>query len=186
MLILSIATTIFFLNARLQPAGLLNLGEDPDRISFFDVGHVFDADPAFKTAVDLSDIILKPLQRRYGALAYFDTVAQDLGRCPAFDSAIPDIAARYESQLWDSEELSHLGLAEIYPDDFRSQQPLEGRLDIGLAPASDLVKTDIDFLALGKLGGPRLGTDMKTDYDGLRCRRQQNIGFRYCPNPPMK
>ena len=96
-------------------------------------------------------------------------VADDAHLRAAADDAARDHAAGDRAEPRDAEERAHLGLAERLLGRDRLQHADERLLDVLGQPVDDVVRADLDALALGQR--PRLGVRPHVEADDHRVRR---------------
>src|SRR3954452_16733492 len=148
-----------------------------DDVAFLDVV-VRQRETTLVTVADLGDVVLLPLQRRDGdGLGHHDVVADE----PCLGVA-PDDAGGYEAasdvaDLRRPEDRPDLGAAEFALLVDRLEHALQRSLDLVDGLVDHRVVPDVDALAVGQLGGLALRADVEADDDGVRGRRQVDVGL---------
>ncbi len=157
--------------------GHLLCGEGFEKIAFFQIAVVGDADAALHAVGDFARVVLEALER--GDLAFVDLLAaaHHLDFRVAADDAVLYTAAGDGADLGNPEDGEDFGAAEVAFLERGFEQTHHGEAHLILQLVDDGVEADFDVLLLRQLGGLALGAHIEADDDGVRGSRQQHVAL---------
>src|SRR5439155_7520005 len=159
--------------------GALDLArlERLEDVTFLHVVEAVEEDAALEARLDLTDVVLEPLEARDGGLVDHGAVADDANaRVPA-NEAVRDVAPGDRADARGTEECADLGLADRLLDAGGCEHPDEGLFDVIGELVDDAVGAKVDALSLGERAGLGVRPHVEADDDRVRSGGEHDVAL---------